>query len=384
MTDDSTADTSAPHSEETVSTSTNREQTPADAGSDDTSDEHESKGAFEGVHAVDQNLPGGTEDVDSPTQPKADVEEGLRSEPTDGPSPASDEAQPGDDDSDAFTDAHVGTLEPPQRSDTTEKGSLSIPNYAQDLLDFEFVLEAHDEFLPNSVNGAGMVVTGEDEFVGIAEISPRSWSIHTAEKKTEIIQTYKSAFLATLDFPIQIVSYPTTFDISDHVERLKDVTAAGRTHSTDSQLVTLGRQVYPDWLDRFIKRNDMKQRQFYVVVPISETQINQFRNEDSGLLQAAADAFSPLEPVAEFFHDGTESSVSTQQCLRELDSRLDRVASSLHRLDIRTTRLSDRDAVMSVLYHYYNNEQPVNGSFPTGPYSAESTDAPDTTPQNSR
>lgn len=277
-------------------------------------------------------------------------------------------------------DADTQSLDPPQRDDTTESGAFSIPNYAQDLIDFEFVLESHDDYLPSGVNGAGMIATGEKEFVGIAEVTPRSWSIHTAEKKGEIIDAYKSAFLATLDFPIQIVAYPTKFDISDHVDRLSEVMGEGRTRSTDSQLVNIGRSLYPNWLERFILENDMKQRRFYIVIPISADQINQFQNEDAGLLDSAAEQFSPLQPLADMFGDDDTRDISTQQCLRELDSRLSRVSGGLHRFDVYVERLSDRDEVMSVLYHYYNNEQPLNDVFPTGPYSIENEEAPVTNP----
>ncbi|MDQ2074695.1 hypothetical protein RBH20_19385 [Haloarcula sp. H-GB4] len=265
-------------------------------------------------------------------------------------------------------------IAPPQQTDPTELGALSIPNYAQDLIDFEFVLEAKDDTLPTGVDGAGMIVKGEDEYVGITEVRPRSWSIHTGEKKSEIIEAFKSSFLATLDFPIQIVAYPTKFDISDHVERLNDVISEGRHRSTDSKLVNLGRRLYPNWLERFILDNDMKQRRFFIVIPISAEQINQFQNTDSGLLDMAAEKFGPLAPIADFFSSSDNTDISTQQCLRELDTRLNRVERALQRFDVQTERLDDRDQVMSVLYHYYNNEQPLNDVFLNGPYSVESGD----------
>ncbi|WP_146418376.1 hypothetical protein [Haloarcula hispanica] len=273
---------------------------------------------------------------------------------------------------DSATETSV--IAPPQQTDSTEQGALAIPNYAQDLIDFEFVLESKDDYLPTGVNGAGMIVKDEDEYVGITEVQPRSWSIHTEEKKSEIIEAFKSSFLATLDFPIQIVAYPTKFDISDHVDRLNDVISEDRNRSTDSKLVNLGRQLYPNWLERFILDNDMKQRRFYIVIPISAEQINQFQNVDSGLLDTAAEKFGPLAPIADFFGSSDNRNISKQQCLRELDTRLNRVERALQRFDVQTERLDDRDQVMSVLYHYYNNEQPLNDVFLNGPYSVESGD----------
>lgn len=267
-------------------------------------------------------------------------------------------------------DRHQGVDQPAQRTDPTEQGSLSMPNYAQDLVDFEFVMERDEEYLPSGVNGSGIIMTDEDEYVGILRIKPRSWSIHTDAKKSEIIEAYKSAFLATLDFPVQIVSYPTKFDISDHVNRLEAVAEENESRSDDTTLVNLGRNLYPNWLERFILDNDMKQRQFYVVVPITADQLNEFQASTDGFLDALAEKAPPLEPLAERFSGGSgQQNVSREQCVRELRSRLSRIESGLRRFDVGTERLTDRDDVMSVLYHYYNNEQPMNDSFPTGPYS---------------
>lgn len=272
-------------------------------------------------------------------------------------------------DSPAEDGRHREPLRPPQRSDPTEQGAFSMPNYAQDLVQFDFVLDSDDRFVPNDVRGSGMVVVGEKQYVGIVRVKPRSWSIHTNEKKGQIIDGYKSSFLATLDFPVQIVSYPTKFDISDHVQRLSDVVEEGHTRSTDSKLVNVGRELYPNWLERFIQDNDMKQRQLYIVVPLSAHQINDFADTNEGFLDQIGEKLPPLKPLADFLSDDDGIDVTEQQCLRELDSRLTHVGSGLRRFDVEVERLADRTEVMSVLYHYYNNEQPLNDAFPTGPYS---------------
>ncbi len=279
-----------------------------------------------------------------------------------------------DGESDTVTTApgsgHQSVDKPAQQTDPTESGTLSMPNYAQDLVDFEFVMEENEDYLPNNVSGSGIVVTAEDEYVGLLQIKPRSWSIHTDTKKSEIIDAYKSSFLATLDFPLQIVSYPTKFDISDHVSRLEEVADERSSSSDDTTLVNIGRNLYPNWLERFILDNDMKQRQFYIVVPLTADQLNEFQTGTDGFLDALADKAPPLEPLAEkFSSDSGQQEVSREQCVRELRSRLSRIESGLRRLDIGTERLTDRDEVMGVIYHYYNNEQPMNDAFPTGPYS---------------
>lgn len=308
-----------------------------------------------------------------------DAGPGSTTEPTDG---RSDAATPSDSDAPAEDPAadpskHRTKRESPQSNDPTEQGAFSIPNYAQDLVPFEFVLEAGDDYVPAGVDGSGMVVLEDGEYVGIAHVQPRSWSIHTDTKKTEIISAFKSAFLSTLDFPVQIVSYPTRFDMSDHVDRLTQVVEENERRDRDSELVTIGRELYPGWLEEFIESNDMKQRQFYVIVRLSADDLSQFQSESQGFLATVGEKVPPLEPVVDYF-DGDEVGVevSQQQCLRELDARLRRIANGLHRLDVGVDRLDDRDEVMGVLYHYYNNERPVQNGFPTGPYSVADPDAP--------
>lgn len=260
---------------------------------------------------------------------------------------------------------HRGRLEPPQRSDSTESGTMSISNYAQDLISIEYVLDSSDDIVPDDVEGGGLIKLGDKRYAGIARVHPRTWSIHTNEKKAEIVGAYKSSFLATLDFPIQIVSYPTHFDISDHLDRLQSVRDISREEYGDSGLADIGRSLYPEWLEQFLSDNDMKQREFYIIAPISSKQIDQFRSDDDGFWNSLADSFPPAEPVADFFGDGSEE-ISNQQILRELDSRLNRIASGLQRFDVRAERLTDRNEVMAVLHHYYNNEKPLHNIFPNG------------------
>ncbi|WP_181685393.1 hypothetical protein [Halorhabdus salina] len=262
-------------------------------------------------------------------------------------------------------DRHRGNINPPQRSDPTETGSMSVSNYAQDLVSFDFVLDSNDESVPNDVQAGGLIKLDEKQYAGIARVHPRTWSIHTNEKKAEIVGAYKSSFLATLDFPIQIVSYPTHFDISDHLERLQSVRDLSEDDYGDSGLADIGRSLYPEWFKQFLSDNDMKQREFYIIAPTSAEQIDQFRSDDDGFWNSLADSFPPAEPVAAFFGDDSES-ISTQQLLRELDSRLNRISSGLQRFGVQSERLTDRNEVMAILHHYYNNEKPLTNKFPEG------------------
>lgn len=356
------------------------------------SDGSETDGAAnEGIGATDGSIGGlfgsGADETDSPSSPDLDGSEGPS---IDGNAIRRESDEEGLDAEDAgasadAADQHSGTKaggwglqretdddreltsrEKPERSDPTEQGAFSVPNYAQDLVDVELVFEQDDDLLPQGVDGSGLVVIDEKRYVGLLTVRPRSWSIHTGEKKAEIVSTFQSAVLAPLEFPVQIVSYPTNFDISDHVSKLEE--AIENERSDDSKLIRMGRRLYPNWMTGFIEENDMKQRRFYVVVPISADKISQFENKNTGLAETIEERFPPLSPLVGRFTETDDEDVTRRQCIRELNARLGRIQSGLQRLDVRAERLRDRQEALSVLYHYYNNERPAR-EFETGPYT---------------
>lgn len=328
-----------------------------------------------GESLAEETASAGTEDDD-----EIEDDEGIHPANTDSGFEGEDAADIDDEDlvRSAAGEEHLEEGRLPQETDPTTAGLMNLPNYAQDIIDFEFVFDEDDEYLPEGVEGQGLVVTeleDDEEYVAIAHVEPRSWSIHTAEKKNQIIQTYQSSFLATLDFPIQIVSYPKKFEITDHINRLEEVLEEGRTRGGDSLLVNMGRALYPNWIESYIIENDMKQREFYLVIPIKASQIQQFEGDNSGLMAQMED-MPGLGAIAGLFTEDDGEDVTRYQCLRELKSRLDRVASGLGRLDVDVTPINDRDETLSVLYHYYNDKQPRKQAFPTGPFTVHDTDMP--------
>lgn len=279
--------------------------------------------------------------------------------------------------SDADGSGHVGERSPPEAGDPGE-GRFGVRNATQDLVDVEYVFEQDDEFLPRTVESGGVVVADGD-YVGIARVEPRSWSIHTAERKHDIIRTYQSTLLATLDFPIQIVCYPTAFDISEHIEQLEDRAREMGNAADEHPLITYGRQLYPGWLTDFIEANDMRQREYYLVVRVDPESLTEFEGSQ-GIGDYVVERASAFEPVVRFFgglrDDGSTEEARRDRCLRELDRRLGQIEGALQRLDVGVERLRDRDETLSVLYHYYNNYQPRRPTFEVGTRTVHDEDAP--------
>lgn len=250
---------------------------------------------------------------------------------------------------------------------------LSMPNYSQDLLNFEYIFNKDDELLPEGVNGAGVVVTDEDDYVAIARVEGRDWSIHTEKKKQDIVNTYKSHVLSSLDNPVQILSVPTRFDIRNHVDQVNDV-LDDNADSENELLMNIGRTIYPNWIEDFMTQNEMNERQFYIVLSISAEQLHEFKSSSSSITGKLAE--TPL--VGDLFERFTSEKgddITPYQILRELNTRMGRLESNFRRMDVTLDRVDERDEAMAVLYHYCHNTEPERDVFPTGPFTTQKQDA---------
>jgi hypothetical protein len=241
-----------------------------------------------------------------------------------------------------------------------------MPNYAQDLLDFEYVLDEDDDLAPKGGNAAGIVVTEQEEYIAIARVEGRDWSIHTGEKKQEIIKTYESHVLSGLDNHVQMLSVPTRFDIREHIDLVNDVLDEN-SDDEDEMLMNIGRSIYPNWIENFMNQNDMKERQFYLVVTMSAKQLNEFKTANKDITEQLAELPVIGDTVFSRFTDNNEDDIEKYQILRELNKRMGRVKSNLRRMEVEVERVDSRQEAMSVLYQYYQNTSPEDEVFPTGP-----------------
>lgn len=236
------------------------------------------------------------------------------------------------------------------------------------LVSFDFVLDSQDDLLPRDVDGAGIIVSQEDEYIGLAKINPRSWSIHTLAEKMEIVAGYRSGFLSVLDFPVQIVCYPTAFDISNHLDVLYENTKFGNPYYDESFLLDVSRDIYPRWLSGFIHLNYLKQRAFFVAVRVTPDQLKKFQR-GSNILKSIDQRAPGLTPIIEKLvpkRRDRRVEATREECIYAVVDRLQRVQNALQRTGVLVERIADRDEVMTALYHYFNNEHPLVETFDLG------------------
>lgn len=270
----------------------------------------------------------------------------------------------------------------PEEVDPTLGGAFGSRNYTQDLVDFEFVFDEDDSFTPETVDSSGIVETPDGKYVGLAEVGARSWSIHTDQKKHEIIQSYQSGFLSTLDFYTQIVCYPTEFDMSEHITRLEERVREMGNSADEGDLIQIGRQLYPAWLTGFIRGNELTQRDYYVVVRVDPADLRQFDETESlgDKVAERAEAFgSIIEAVEGMFSSSDEDDApeaSREECIQEVRARLGQIQSALQQVDVEVDPVDDRDEALAVVYHYYNNSRPDRSSFDTATRTVHDPNAP--------
>lgn len=267
----------------------------------------------------------------------------------------------------ALADLHQMESQLPQEYDPTNQRAFGTPNYLQDLLDFEYVFEEDDDYSVSDVDPGGMIAVDDDTYVGLIKVEPRRWSIHTREKKQQIYLSYMKSFCNTLQFPTEIVAFPTELELTEHIDEVEQTLREQGDSEDSSTLLNHGRAFYPEWLNAYVDASDMTRQEFFVIVPVNRDQIEQFRN-DEGILATIGERIPPVEILLNALeNDGDEDSATQTQCLRELDQRMSRLESALKQSGVSPERLEDRQEVLSVLYLAFNKEKPLSDEFGDSP-----------------
>lgn len=267
---------------------------------------------------------------------------------------------------DGDNNPHLTDRVSPDEANSNNDELLDIPNRTQDMVKFEYVMDEDDDIGAEDINQAGMVSLGSGRYAAIASIEPREWSVLKDSDKEQVIQKYKSAFISPLDSSLQIVEYPSEFDISEHLTKIENTRKERQGDPDTNPLIQAGRKVYPKWLKGFIDRNGMKQRKFYMIVTISEDQLSQFGKRDNGMFAGLRDKYPLMDSmISRVKSEESDETEMREKCLRELHTRMKRLKNGLKRFNVESERLDDRDEVMQVFYEYYNDCSPFVDEFQT-------------------
>lgn len=97
----------------------------------------------------------------------------------------------------------------------------------------------------------------------VVEVTPINFGILSPEEQRAVIHAYKE-FLNSLDFPVQIVMRTTNLNVDEYLLDLKKNTMGLNNAELEKQF-----ESFKEFVQGFIKENDVKNRLFYVVVPYS-------------------------------------------------------------------------------------------------------------------
>lgn len=116
----------------------------------------------------------------------------------------------------------------------------------------------------------------------------------------------------------------------------------------ESPLLEFGRHAHVGWLRSVVSGGDVRDRRFFVAVCVTKG------DETDGRLRPHLDAIRDVLPGT----GPTSTATNDDAYLDEVWSRAQQIATKLPRTDVGTTVIDSRNAVMAILYHYYQGQKP--------------------------
>lgn len=208
------------------------------------------------------------------------------------------------------------------------------------------------------VRNDGIAVDG-DSYIGLLKVHPQNWLSLSDQAKRETMSAYMS-FLMSLEFSVAVPCYPKPFDLTGHLERFYKAGASMAARG-QSPILQYGRKFYIQWANTNIEDEDLKQRDFYIVTRVDAEQVH--KDLDTGSVLSQLRALPVIGAICSRLVNRTPLGTShedarTDLCIQEIRQRQRRIMNELGRTDVSIERVTDRQATMELLYHYYNHVDP--------------------------
>lgn len=114
----------------------------------------------------------------------------------------------------------------------------------------------------------------------IIHVHPINFHILSPRQKQAIISAYKD-FLNSLDFPIQIVMRTVNLELDDYLQKLE-----GKVRKQKKPQLLTQFQDFQAFVKKYIEEHSVKNRQFYIIIPVTQT--NQFLGTKTDPLEQLA------------------------------------------------------------------------------------------------
>ena len=170
-------------------------------------------------------------------------------------------------------------------------------------------------------------------------VSGINFALKSEEEQGMIIYAFQG-FLNSLDFSIQFFMHSRKLNIGDYLKKLDE-----KETQEENELLKNQIHEYREFIKTLVAQNAIMQKQFFVSVPYDPVQ----------LPKAGQDV---ADKVLGFFKkkikkEGEEETKNLEQCLEQLDQRIDHIVNGLHQIGLRAVPLNDEELV-ELFYNLYN------------------------------
>ena len=196
--------------------------------------------------------------------------------------------------------------------------------------------KATQEFVPIKEVRDGIIVLKNDEMRAIVLANSINLSLKSADEQQATISQFQN-FLNTLDFSVQISIQSRRLDIRPYLTLLEE-----RTKVQTEPLLKLQTREYIGFIKNFTDSVNIMTKNFFVVVPYTETTLKSGTNTFSGFFSRGSKA-----------QEETARQVAFEEKRSQLEERVAVIQQGLGRCGINSVQLGTEE-VVEVFYKVFN------------------------------
>jgi len=197
------------------------------------------------------------------------------------------------------------------------------------------------EHLPIEDIVDGMVLLKDGSCVSILQISSVNFDLLSEREQGALIFSY-GGILNSLNFPIQIVIYSNTKDVTFYLNNLKRV-----EEKQDNPLLKQRIGYYRKFIEETVKKNDVLSKAFYVVLPFSILEL--------GIKAASSQMGIPSFTKKEVKELPFPKSYILEKAKASLEPKKDHLSRLFSRLGLLIKPLSTKELI-ELFYKIYNED----------------------------
>lgn len=221
------------------------------------------------------------------------------------------------------------------------------------------------EHLPIEDVVDGIVILKDGSCAAILQVSSVNFDLLSEREQEAMVFAY-GGILNSLNFPIQIVIYSSTKDVSFYVNNLKRV-----EEEQTNPLLKERISFYRKFIEETVKKNDVLSKSFYVVIPFSILEL--------GIKSVSSQMLGGLPIFKKKMAKGLPFSKSyiLEKAKASLDPKKDHLSRLFSRLGLEIRPLNTKELI-ELFYRIYNEETATNQKIQTLSYDSPMVTTKDT------